>query len=200
MDFDSAELEGYRGVYAQALVQLRKDLSAPVQQLCASVYGSNSPVTYDWYLIVISHLTALDRDRRGIHPLLFVPDLASAVRLWMRGALRDAHMTGDGRRDTFQYEVNHNIALRLDAVYGHGDPLLAAVCVYADPEMVREFALNTGLPYSKAVEVEGRFLAQARPIADRAWQLFSHRHPPCNVSMFRPLRRDERSGSRKFFR
>lgn len=200
MDFDNGEIAGYKHVYAQALIQTQKDLASGVQQFKASVYGSASPVKYDWYLVVISHLTALDRDKDGIDPSLLVPSLSFAVSLWMEGRLSDYGLTGQEPRDDYQREINANVALRLDNLFAQGDPLLAAVCIERAPDLIRHMARHAGLTPDKAQEVGSILEAKAKPIADRAWKLFGHYHPPANVSMFRPLRRLGEAADRRYFR
>lgn len=183
---DYGQVEGYRSVYAQALAQLRKDLNAPVQQFFISEYGTKTPRPFDWYQVVASHLTALERDKHGINPKLFVPSLTSAVRLWMMGLLPRLAMTGDERSDAVQTEVNNSINLRIETIYGQGDPLLAAVCVVEFPDTVTNLTRNIGLQHSMVEQVEEMIFGLANPLAKKAWNLFHLEQSPAKVSMFRP--------------
>jgi hypothetical protein len=183
---DYGQSEGYRSVYAQALAQLRKDLNSPVQQFFISEYGTKTPIPFDWHIVVGSHLTALERDKHGINPKLFVPSLTSAVRLWMVGKLPRLMMTGDERCDAVQTEINTSIDLRLETIYGQGDPLLAAVSVMQFPDTVTNLTRNIGLHISKAEEVEEMIFDLAKPLAHKAWNLFRLEQPPARASMFRP--------------
>jgi hypothetical protein len=189
MIFDMAEIEGYRGIHASVLVQIRKDLNSPVQQFFASDYGSHSPMSFDWYQFFASHLAALGRDKEGIHSALRVPALHHAVRMWIHGNLLGWHVTGETPRDQIQREVNNAIQFRLDGVFDAGDPLLAAICVMESPKGIHFFAAHSGLRAEKADEIANGIIEMARPIAERAWDLFeSVEATPTSVSMFRPPR------------
>ena len=200
MDVDFAELEGYRGIYAQALIQLRKDLASPVQQFFISEYGTKSPKPFDWHLVVGSHLAALDRDRDGIDESLFVPTLASAISLWMRGGLLGYGLLGDERRDALQRSVNLAIQVRLDTIYGQGDPLLAAVCIVKYPEILQLLTRNIGLKPSMADHLHELLWEMAIPLDKKAWKLFRLDREAAKISMFRPSRELNPEGDRQFFR
>jgi hypothetical protein len=200
MTEDFGEFEGYRSVYAQALIQLRKDLQSPIQQFFFSEYGTKTPKPYDWHQIIGSHLAALERDRHGINPKLFVPSLTTAVRFWMIGLLPKLAMCGDERSNAVQYEVNVAISLRLDSIYGQGDPLLAAVSADAFPETVTSLTRNIGLNLGKIEEIEGLIFDLATPLAKKAWNLFQLEHTPAKISMFRPGKEFVDIDDRQYYR
>ena len=197
---DVAEFQGLQGIYAQALIQTRKDLASPIQQFFVSEYGAGTPTAYNWYIVYASNLKALERDKYGIDESLFVPSLTFAVELWMSGKIQNFGLLLDESRNRLQIEINKSIAERLDAVFEQGDPLLCAVCLVRYPELMRHFALNSGLSVSKADEVVSRLVALAEPIAKEAWAEFALDYEPSSVSMFRPARHFNPSGGRQFWR
>lgn len=187
MDFDYGEIEGYRSVYAQALIQLRKDIASPVQQFMFSPEGKRgTPRLVDWPLAIISHLTALERDKGDFEESLRVPSLSFAVSLWMENRLRSFGLEHREPRDSVQRYVNDAIQLRLDMIYGQGDPLLAAVCACEFPHTVTGFTRNVGLGAGKADEIAEMILGDAKPLARLARNLFALDHPASARSMFRP--------------
>lgn len=200
MTDDYRQFEGYRSVYAQALIQLRKDLESPVQQFFFSEYGTKTPKPFDWHQIVGSHLAALERDKHGINPKLFVPSLTSAVRFWMIGLLPNLAMCGDAEANAAQYEVNTAIQFRLDTIYGQGDPLLAAVSADTFPDTVHILSRNIGLEPSKVADIEDMIFGLAAPLAKKAWNLFKLQHNPAKISMFRPSREFVVVDDRQFYR
>lgn len=200
MVLDYGEVEGYRSVYAQAVIQLRKDLSLPVQQFFVSQYGAGNPIPHDWHIVIASHLAALERDRHGIDASLLVPDLPSVVRLWLRGCLPGFGMMGREPRDAFQREVNAAIELRIESIYGQGDAFLTAICVTEFPQMLRHLTRNAGLRVEMAEEVADRIIAECGPIAEEAWRVFAEQTAPASVSMFRPPKTLNPSGHRQYFR
>lgn len=200
MLLDIGELDGLQGIYAQALVQTRKDLTSSVQQFFVSEYGAGTPTAHPWYIVYGSNLKALDRDKYGIDETLFVPSLQLAVKLWINGNLQNFGMLLDESRNRLQLDINKNIEEKLDAVYEQGDPLLCAVCLTAYPRMLAHLTTCSGLSPSMAREVVERLLAMAEPIAVQAWQEFSIDFEPSNVSMFRPARHFNPTGGRQFWR
>lgn len=187
MDFDYGEIEGYRSIYAQALIQLRKDIASPVQQfMFTPAGGSAQSRLVDWPLAMISHLTALERDKGQFEESLLVPSLSFAVSLWMSDRLRRFGMMNREPRDSIQLWVNDAIQLRLDMIYGQGDPLLSAVCASEFPITVTGFTRNVGLGAGKADEIAEMILRTAKPIALLARNLFALDHPASARSMFRP--------------
>lgn len=200
MILDWGQLEGYRSIYAQAIVQLRKDLDAPVQQFFVSQYGAGKPMPYDWHIVVISHLEALRRDIEGIDPSLFVPELDFVVKRWLRGGLEGFGMTGDERRDAIQASINEAVELRIETIYGNGDPLLSAVAVMEFPEVVDQLTRNVGLRVDMAEQIRDKILETAEPLAEEGWEVFSLCHPPATVSMFRPPKEFNPTGSRQYYR
>ena len=100
MDFDYGEIEGYRSVYAQALIQLRKDLNAPIQQFFYSAGGRRgNPQPVDWHIVLISHLAAMERDKGEYDESLFVPSLPVAIYFWMLDRLSGYGMLGREPRE-----------------------------------------------------------------------------------------------------
>lgn len=187
MDFDYGEIEGYRSVYAQALIQLRKDLNAPVQQFYYSVQGRRgNPQPVDWHIVLISHLAALERDKDSYDASLMIPSLSFAVSLWMTDRLLGFGLMSREPRDSMQRFINDALQLRLDMIWGQGDPLLTALCAHEFPSNVRDFTRNVGLGAGKAEEIADLLLREAQPLALVARNLFSMTYEPAKRSMFRP--------------
>lgn len=200
MELDWAQLEGYRSIYAQALIQLRKDLDAPVQQFFVSQYGAGKPMPYDWHIVVTSHLAALERDKHGIDETLLVPDLSFAVKLWLRGDLINFGMMGRPERDAIQTAINAAIDLRIETIYGNGDPLLSAICTMEFPELIDVLTRNVGMRVDMAHQIRDMILDEARPKAIDAWTAFGETHPAATISMFRPPKEFNPFGHRQFYR
>lgn len=200
MILDWAELEGYRSIYAQALVQLRKDLDAPIQQFFVSQYGAGKPLPFDWYIVLTSHLGALERDKSGIDETLLIPDLSFAIKLWLRGDLPRFGMMGKPDRDAIQTSINEAIDLRIETIYGNGDPLLSAVAVMEFPQHLDVITRNVGLRVDKAEEIRDMIIDMARPLAVEAWECFSADCPPASISMFRPPKEFNPTGHRQYYR
>ena len=200
MLLDIGEVEGLQSIYAQALIQTRKDLTSSVQQFFVSEYGAGTPVPHAWYTVYGDNLKALDRDKYGIDETLFVPSLSTAVTLWIDGKIQKFGMLLDESRNRLQADINKNIAEKLDTVYEQGDPMLCAVCIVRHPQVIFHLARHSGLSTSKAIEVAERLLEMAEPISENAWKEFSADFEPSNVSMFRPARHFNPSGTRQFWR
>lgn len=200
MLLDTAEVQGLQGIYAQTLIQTRKDLASPVQQFFVSGNGVGNATAYNWYFVYGSHLRALERDKYGIDESLFIPSLPTAVELWISGKIHKFGLLLDESRNRLQIDINKNIADRLDAVFEQGDPFLCAVCLTKHPELIRHFARHSGLSASKAEEVVSRLVAMAEPISEEAWREFALDFEPSSVSMFRPARHFNPTGKRQFWR
>lgn len=200
MNLDFGDLEGYRSIYAQAIIQLRKDLQSPVHQFYVSQYGAGNPIAHDWSVVVISHLAALERDKEGIDPSLLVPTLDFAVRLWLRGDLLDFGLMGREPRDSMQRAVNEAIDLRIESVYGAGDAYLTAICVTEFPDFLRHLTRNVGMRVEMSERVSQIIIDDCVPIAREAWERFTEKHDAANISMFRPPKALNPTAHRQFFR
>lgn len=183
------ERGAYGHVYAQALIQLHKDLNSPVRHFVASAHKKDSAVAYPWPAWFKSHLAALRRDRDeygGVN----VPELEFAVRLWIENKLGGFGFCGSCP-EYLQEQVNLNLVERFDTVYEQGDPYLAAFCLLRVPETAYLFGLNAGLRHDKAEEVSAMCLGRARELAVEAREAFRVEVEAAKLSMFRPLVRND---------
>lgn len=185
MESFDAVREGYRSVYAQALIQLHKDLDSPIQHFFTSARNGVS-AGIPWYEAFTGHLAALSRDRQRYGGFFFVPRLSHAVDLWVDGRMSHCGMELSRNVET-QRQVNAAISNRLDIVFEQGDPYLAAVCVSRFPNLPYVFCLNTGIPESKAREITAKLVEKANVLAAEAEEAFAKDYPPVKLSMFRPL-------------
>lgn len=187
-DWDVAR-SGYGHVYAQALIQLYKDLHSPVRHFTANPYTPSLAVAYAWPAWFGSHLAALERDRDAYGGVT-VPRLSFAVRLWVEQRLDRFGFSGLCP-EYLQEQVNLSIAERLTAVYEQGDPYLAALCLLRLPETAYVFGLNAGLRHDKAEQLAEMCLGKARELASEAERELGGAYPAAKVSMFRPTVRDD---------
>lgn len=185
LDGRDVERGSYGHIYAQALIQLHKDLHSPVRHFVASAHKKDVAVAYPWPAWFQSHLAALKRDGAEYGGVR-VPDLGFAVRLWMDGKLASFGFS-PSCPEYLQEQVNLNLVERFDTVFEQGDPYLAALCLLRAPETVYLFGLNAGLRHDKAEELSSMCLGKARELASEAQDAFRAEVDAAKLSMFRPL-------------
>ena len=198
--FHADEYEGYKNLYAQTLIQAKRDLSSTVQMCLARTKGEKGQEPVEWYETIGKNLTSLKRDRKHIDPSLQIPTLSEAVRLWLSNELLDYGCTASASQSPYQSEVNFLIHERIDTFYNLGDLYLTALSVSATREFLVSLAIRSGLKKEQSEMVVSTLCDEAEPICIEAWKAFENEFAPSNVSLFRPSKKIVTAGQRKYFK